>query len=60
MRKRITCLADLVLAREQKRAVTCDTSMAFKGPIPAAFVLNLSGEILFRLISGGMWVYEKK
>jgi len=60
MSEQITTLDALINARSRRKAVTCSTSMCFKGPIPAAFMANLSGEILHRLMRGGMFIYEKK
>lgn len=51
----ITSLEDLSAARDQKRAVSCHGwSM---GARPAAFVMNLSGEIILRMIRGGLFIH---
>jgi hypothetical protein len=56
--KQIKTLAQLIKARENKRAVICD-AYCFCKPRPAAFMANLSGEILHRLMTAGMWIYDK-
>lgn len=60
MDTKITTLAELIAARQQKRAVTCPSSPNFKGPLPAAFMANLTGEVLHRLMTDGMWLYTKQ
>lgn len=54
----IKSLADLALAKDGKRSVTCPSSPCFKGPTPAAFVMNYTGEIILRLISTGLFIYQ--
>ena len=58
LEKRIKNLAQLAEARNQKRAIACPTFYAFRGPLPAAWMMNLSGEILHRLFENGMWLYR--
>lgn len=58
--KQITNLYALEVARLERRAITCTRSPCFKGPIPAAFIVNLSGAILLRLFRGGMYIYKKE
>lgn len=60
MARRIRTLAEIERLRSDKRAVTCPGSTAFRGPLPAAFVINLSGEIILRLIRHGLYVYTPK
>ena len=55
--EKITTLSELISARERRKAITCPSSPCFRGPIPAAFMANLSGEVLHRLMAYGMWVY---
>lgn len=55
---KIYTLEELVWARTQKRAVVC-SAYCFRKPTPAAWVINLSGDMIHKLISGGMWVYQK-
>lgn len=57
---RIKTLEDLVLARNEKRSVVCPEMHCFKEPSPAAFVINYTGEIIHRLISSGLYIYEPK
>ena len=47
------------LAKERRSVVVPDCYCWFR-PRPAAFVINLSGSVLVRLFSRGMYVYEKK
>lgn len=56
---RIRSLAQLVDASDDKRAVTCPNYHNWKGPRPAAVMVNLSGAILHKLINNGMYIYEK-
>jgi hypothetical protein len=58
--KRISSLSGLMKAVKTKNAVMCPGSHAFRGPIPAAWVVNLSGAILYRLINNGLYYYERK
>lgn len=58
--EQIRTLADLIAAREQKKAVLCPSAPYFRQPVPAAWLANMSGEQLFRLISQGMWTYVSK
>ncbi len=60
MEERINNLLALRIAVTNKRAVICPSSRCFRGPRPAAFMINLSGEILLRLFGGGMYIYKKK
>jgi hypothetical protein len=57
---RIWTLRELKKAVTKRWAVTCPTSHPFRGPIPAAFVINLQGATILRLFDMGMYVYEKK
>jgi hypothetical protein len=60
MARRIRTLAEIEQLRADKRAVTCPGSVTFRGPLPAAFIINLSGEIILRLIRYGLYVYTPK
>ena len=57
---KVISLDQLIRAREMKKAITCPNTHCFKGPIPAAFMANLTGEVIHRLISEGMFIYEKE
>lgn len=59
MKKQITTLLELKEARDNKRAVFTPGVHCFKKPCPAAFVINYTGEILLRLFTSGMFIYEK-
>ncbi len=54
--KRITSLAELMQAALDRKAVTA--GMVFKRT-PAAFIINLQGTVIHRLIQSGMFIYEK-
>jgi len=58
--KQITTLSELCKAATDGRAVVCPTQRAWKSPSPAAFVQNLQGVIINRMIKGGMFLYEKR
>ena len=57
---RIESLAALESARRNRRAVICPSLRCFSKPKPAAFIINLSGEIILRLMEAGMFLYEKE
>jgi hypothetical protein len=44
----------------EKRAVACPQSHAFRGPIPAAWVINLPGGIIRNLLNMGLYIDQKK
>lgn len=55
----ILSLDGLEYAVKNKKAVTCPgTNMS--GPIPAAFLMNMSGTIIIRLIKRGLYIYKPK
>ena len=58
--KQIRTLHDLHDLRDERRSVVCPALAMLEKPRPAAFVLNLSGEIILRCIKSGMFLYEKK
>lgn len=58
--EQITTLDQLILARERKKAVVCPFAGNWFRPRPAAFIANLSGDILHRLMKSGMYVYQGK
>ena len=60
MGQRIHCLAQLIDARRARRAVVCPSWVGFVKPKPAAVVLNLNGEILYRMMMRGLYLYEKE
>lgn len=57
--KRIRTLAGLRQAAIRKRAVTVPKSYWCRGPLPAAFVINLQGGVIDHLFRSGMYIYEK-
>ena len=59
-KQRIINLHQLRMAVDYKKAITCPKSLNYGKPMPAAFIINMSGAIIFRLFESGMYVYEKK
>lgn len=57
MPERVNSLRELMDAKRAKRAVVCPTWRSFQKPHPAAWMVNLSGEILLRLFEAGMFIY---
>ena len=55
--RQILSLKDLKKAVDEKRAVTVPGSPCFKGPIPAAFMINLQGTTLLNLFNMGMYIF---
>ena len=56
--KQIMSLQDLFIARLCRRAVVCE-AFCFSRPRAAAFMMNLPGAVLHKLMAQGMWVYER-
>lgn len=56
---KINSLDELINAALSKRSVTCPRSVAWQGPVPAAFVQNQIGVVIHRLIKSGLYIYEK-
>jgi len=57
--KQIKTLDALVKAVEDKRAVFTDSFGMLHNPRPAAWVINLSGAIISRIIINGLYIYKK-
>lgn len=57
--KRITTLKQLLDAALDRRSIVCPKTTCWRGPIPAAFVINQQGRVLFNLMQSGMYLYEK-
>jgi len=55
----ITTLSELDLARTMRLCVIVPGTV-FNKPRPAAFVMNLQGYIIYRLLLKGMFVYVKE
>ena len=55
----VTTLEELDTARFFRLSVVCPTSRAWNKPKPAAFIMNLSGDIILKLIRRGLYIYEK-
>lgn len=56
----VTTLEELDALRREKRSVFCAKEHCLKGPLPAAWVINLSGCLLLHLFTSGMQVYPKE
>ena len=56
----ITNLEELRWAALHHRAVVCPKSVGFVRPRPAAFVINMSGDILLRMFKSGMYLHMKR
>ena len=56
--RQILTLLELHEAVCAKRAVTCPDTVWAKRT-PAAFMMQLSGEVLLRLFGRGLYIYEK-
>ena len=57
---KINTLAQLSKAVSEKKAVICPMLEAFGKPKPAVFVLNMSGQMILRMILVGLYTYKKK
>lgn len=58
--KRVRTLDGLHALCVARRSVVCPNSLCFAAPRPAAFVLNLNGDVLRRLFLSGMYIYHKE
>lgn len=58
--KQIKTLNQLYKAAIEKKAVFCPTARGFDTHIPAAFIINLQGVKILRLLNLGMFVYKKE
>lgn len=56
----ITNTFQLVKLVKAKRSVVCPGDRCWKGPTPAAFMINQQGSTLHRLFVSGMYRYEKQ
>ena len=56
----ISTLSHLMAAVQFKKAVIVPSSPGWSKPRPAAFMINLSGTILYKLFDLGMYIYKKK
>jgi len=55
---RISKLDQLHLIALARRSVYCPNMASWSKPRPAAFVLNLQGIIIFRMMRSGMFLYH--
>jgi len=60
MQEKIETLGDVVECARRKKSLYCPATIHFSKPKPAAFMINLSGHMLFNLINYGLYVYKKK
>ena len=60
MKKKIDSLKKLYEARAAKRSVVVPAWNGFVTPRPAAFMMNLSGELLLRMFKSGMYLHTPK
>jgi len=59
--KQLFTLEDIDKAMRDRRAVVCPKShAAFKGPTPAAVIINQQGGVILRLLRLGLFIYKKK
>ena len=56
----ITNLEGLQWAALHHRAVVCPKWTGFVRPRPAAFVINMSGDVLLRMFKSGMYLHTKE
>ncbi|NIA16412.1 MAG: hypothetical protein GWP08_20315 [Nitrospiraceae bacterium] len=59
-KRRIIDLNALAYAAEDRRSLVCPTWRAWAKPKPAAFVFQLSAQLVRRMIRAGLYVYEKE
>jgi len=60
--KQITTLSELAAAAVFKQSVFCPASqglLSSRKPLPAAFVMNMTGHMILRFIQSGLFVYTK-
>ena len=55
----ISTLFGLRAAANGRRSVVVPNGHCLRGPLPAAFVLNMTGAVIVRMFDMGMVVYEK-
>ncbi len=55
---KIETLIELNDAAKQKKSVVCNINSG--KPIPASVIMNFQGNLIFRTLSEGMFIYEKK
>ena len=58
--RKIRTLEDLRDVVSSRRSVVVPEYRVWDKPRPAAFVINLSGQILLSLMNKGMYVYESE
>lgn len=62
MAEQVTSLARLIELAKERRAINISISriVGFRKPMPAAFIVNMQGTMIQRMIDFGMYVYEPK
>ena len=58
--KPILTLDGLMAAVKHKKAVFCPALPCFNHHMAAAFLINMSGTIIYRVIDAGLFVYKGK
>lgn len=58
--KQILTLLQIKDAACEKRSLICPLWSGFKRPRPAAFVINLPGDIILKMMMTVLYLYEKR
>ena len=58
--QKIVSLSDLEIAARGRKSVFCPGIIVWSKPTPAAFIINLHGNILLRMFNSGMYIYDKE
>lgn len=58
--KAVKTLRELKQLAVKRRSVVCPKLHAWSQRKPAAFIMNLQGEVILRLLNSGLYVYRKK
>jgi len=56
---RITTLQHLVRVMEHRGSVVCPSLFCWSKPRPAAFILQLPGRVIHRLLHAGLFFYDR-
>ena len=57
---KVKTLEDLWLLERKRKAVYCPKSFNFREYKPAAFIINLPGILILKLIAKGLYIYSSK
>ena len=58
-KKHINTLSEIVDLADQKKSLSGNVVWARK-PIPASWVINMSGRVIFNGLKQGLWIHEKE